>query len=124
MNKVILLALMCLVISCGTSKKSSPFPKEDELYSTRKYIGDFLDYRHTGPEVVGGKDLIWIKTSIYSTFGRISAYGKSCEFAIGDKIYLKSTSASPGNYGYWEYQIENDYLVTYKVSEFKLKITF
>ena len=80
-----------------------------------------MDYCHTGPQVIGGKDLIWIKTTIYSTFGKISAYSKTCDFSVGDKIYLKPTYSTPGNYGYWVYQIENDSSVNYRVSEYRFE---
>jgi hypothetical protein len=121
MYKVILMALMVAILSCSTAKKSDSLLKEEELYSTRKYIGNFLGYYHTGPQVVDGQDLIWIKTTVYTTYGSISAYGKSCDFAIGDKIYLKTTSNGPDDYGNWEYLIENDYLVAYKVSDIKFE---
>jgi len=121
MDKLLLLVLMGLIISCNTTKKSSSLLKEDQFFMTRKYIGNFIDYRHTGPQIIGGKDLIWIKTTIYSTYGKISAYSKTCDFSVGDKIYLKPTYSTPGNYGYWVYQIENDSSVNYRVSEFRFE---
>jgi hypothetical protein len=124
MKKLLFIALMGLLISCTSTKKSSSNIQEDQFQITRKYIGTFLDYSHTGPQIVGGKDLIWIKTTIYTNFGRISAYGKKCEFSVGDKIYLKPLYSSPGNYGNWEYQIENDSLISYRVSEFRFENNF
>ena len=121
MKNLSFLVLVGVIISCSTTKKSSLLLQEDQFFITRKYIGNFLDYCHTGPEIVGSDDLIWIRTTIYSTFGRISAYGKTCHFSVGDKIYLKPTSSTPGKYGYWEYQIENDSSVIYKVSEFRFE---
>jgi hypothetical protein len=121
MKKLILLAFIGLLISCSTSNKSALLLKNDELVITRKYIGDFLDYCHTGPQIIGGHDLIWIKTTIYSSFGDISAYSKTCDFSVGDRIYLKPTCSTPGNFGYWEYQIENDSSVNYKMSEFRFE---
>lgn len=112
---------MGLLIACGTSKKSSSLLEEDQLYITRKYIGDFLEYCHTGPQIVGGKDLIWIKTSVYTTYGKISAYGKICDFSVGDKIYLKPVSSTTGDIGNWVYQIENDFSINYRVSEFRFE---
>ena len=112
---------MGLLIACSTSKKSSSLLEEDQLYITRKYIGDFLEYCHTGPQIVGGKDLIWIKTSVYTTYGKISAYGKICDFSVGDKIYLKPVSSTTGDIGNWVYQIENDFSINYRVSEFRFE---
>ena len=121
MGKLLLLVLMGIIISCSTTKKSYSLLQEDQFLTTRKYIGNFMDYRHTGPQVIGGKDLIWIKTTIYSTFGKISAYSKTCDFSVGDKIYLKPTYSTPGKFGYWVYQIENDSSVNYRVSEFRFE---
>ena len=112
---------MLAFTSCSTTKKSSSHYQEDQFFITRKYIGNFINYVHTGPEIAGGYDLIWIKTTIYSTYGRISAYGKSCKFNVGDKIYLKQIYSTPGKNGYWGYQIENDSSVIYKVSEYRFE---
>lgn len=102
------------------SKKSASPLNEDELFIIRKYIGSFIDYRHTGPETYGGPNLIWIKTSMDNTYGKISAYGKKCEFSVGDNLYLKRTYYFPGGVsGYWVYQIENDSSVYYQVSDFQ-----
>jgi hypothetical protein len=121
MKKLLVLLSMIIITSCGTTKKSSSLFKEDQFFMARKYIGNFIGYYHTGPQVIGGYDLIWIKTSVYSTYGKISAYGKACDFSIGDKIYLKPVSSTPGNFGNWVYQIENDSAVNYRVSEFRFE---
>lgn len=121
MKKLLFLVLMGIIISCSTTNMSSSLPKEDQLFITRRYIGNFMDYYHTGPQIVGGIDLIWIKTTVYSTYGKISAIGKSCDFSVGDKIYIKTTNSTPGNFGDWEYQIENDSAVIYRVSDFRFE---
>ncbi len=119
MKKLLYLLLLGVIVSCNTTKKTSSNLPEDELLISRKYIGNFIDYYHTGPEIVGGKDLIWIKTTVYNSFGKISVYGRSCSFAVGDKIYLKPVYSTPGNFGYWEYQVENDSSINYRVSEYR-----
>jgi hypothetical protein len=119
MKKLLLLILVSMFISCNTTKKSSSFIQEDQFLITRRYIGNFVDYCHTGPEIVGGKDLIWIKTTVYNSYGKISIYGKKCDFSVGDRIYLKPVYSTPDNYGNWLYQIENDSSVIYRVSEFR-----
>jgi hypothetical protein len=119
MKKLLLLVFIGIMISCTTVKKSSSLYKEDQFFITRRYIGNFIGYYHTGPQIVAGYDLIWIKTTIYNTYGKISAYGKTCDFSVGDKIYLKPISSIPGNFGNWVYQIENDSAVNYRVSEFR-----
>ncbi len=103
-----------------SAKRASEVVIEDEFLLTRKYIGEFLDYRHTGPETSDGPNIIWIKTSMDKTFGKLSAYGKNCEFTIGDNLYLRRIFYSPGDVsGYWIYQIENDSSVYYRLSEFQ-----
>lgn len=121
MKKFLFLVLMGIIISCSTTKKSSSLLNEDQFLITRKYIGNFVDYYHTGPEIVGGSDLIWIKTTIYSSYGKISAYGKKCKFSVGDKIYIKPIYSTPGNFGNWVYQIENDSSVIYRVSDIRFE---
>ncbi len=121
MKKLLFLVLIGVIISCSTAKKSFSLLKKDEFFITRKYIGNFMDYRHTGPEIFGGTHLIWIKTTMDSTYGKISAYSKKCEFSAGDKIYLKRTYSTPGTFGNWGYQIENDSSVYYRVSEFRFE---
>jgi hypothetical protein len=99
------------------TKKSSSLSQVDQFIVTRRYIGTFIDYCHTEPQIVGDIDLIWIKTTIYQTYGKISAYSNKCDFSVGDKIYLKLIYPTPENLGDWVYLIENDSSVSYKVSE-------
>jgi hypothetical protein len=89
------------------------------LISRRKYIGEFIDYRHTDPETLGCMHLIWIKTTLYNSFGKLAAYGKSCDFTPGEKIYLKRLYSTPGANGNWQYQVENDSMDFYLVSDFR-----
>jgi len=118
MKKYGLILLLILGISCTTTKKTGLLP-EDQILVTRQYVGNFIDYRHTEPEKFGDPHIIWIKTTMDSTYGKISAYSKKCEFSVGDKIYLKRTFITPGVFGHWEYQIENGNNVWYRISEFQ-----
>ena len=103
-----------------SSKKSSEDFIEDKLFISRKYVGNFVDYRQTGPKDYNGPNLIWIKTTMDATFGKISAYGKKCQFSVGDKLYLKRAYFSPGGLsGYWVYQIENNSSVFYRLTDFQ-----
>lgn len=107
-------------INSKASKRSSPVIVEDELFISRKYVGTFIDYRQTGPATYNGPNLIWIKTSMENTFGKISAYGKKCAFSAGDRLYLLRTYYSPGGVsGSWIYQIENDSSLYYRVTDFQ-----
>jgi hypothetical protein len=119
MKKFYFLLLILSFGSCISLKKSGLETREEEIIVTRKYIGNFIDYYHTDPKVTGNSDLIWIKTTVYSSFGKLSAYSKECRFVPGERIYLQPVNASPGNYGYWEYKIENDSAVSYRVSDYR-----
>jgi hypothetical protein len=119
MKRIAWLILMgVMTISCSTQKKAASGIAEDELIITRKYVGVFLDYRHTGPENYDGPNIIWIKTSFENLYGKISAYGRKCEFSQGERIYLRRTFYSPGIVsGYWVYTIENDSGVSYRATD-------
>jgi len=119
MKKLLFLALTCLAISCSTQLKTHSYLKDTQVTVTRRCIGNFIDFRHTGPEVVGGANLIWIRTTQFNNFGKISAFGKDCKFEPGEKIYVKRLYSTPGPYGNWEYVIENDSSDVYMMSNYR-----
>lgn len=101
-------------------KKTTPEIIEDELVIVRKYVGRFLDFRHTGSDTYSGPNLLWIKTTMENIYGKISAYGKNCDFSAGDNLYIKRILYAPGGISaYWIYQIENDSSVYYRVTDFQ-----
>ncbi|MDZ7633344.1 MAG: hypothetical protein U5L72_02440 [Bacteroidales bacterium] len=51
MRRVMLLILMGLTVSCGSLRKPSATIEEGELIINRKYVGDFVEHRQTGPEI-------------------------------------------------------------------------
>ncbi len=110
---------MGLSFSCSSGKKSYSLLRSDEIAVTKRYVGNFIDYSHTGPEIFGGVHLIWIRTTQFNTFGRISAYGKECKFKAGDKIFIKRMYSTPGPYGNWEYQVENGSSIVYRLSNYR-----
>jgi len=120
MKRLLLLIIVGVITSCSTTRQSSTLPGEDELILTRKFIGVFLDFRQTGPENYEGPNIIWLKTSMESTYGKLSAYGKKCEFTPGERLYLRRTYYSPGIVsGYWVYTVENDSSVSYRATDFQ-----
>ena len=119
MKRILFLMLIPLFISCTSEKKSYSLLRNNNLAVTRRYIGNFLDFRHTGPEIFGGTNLLWIRTTQFNSFGKISAYGKDCKFEPGEKIYIKRMYSTPGPFGNWEYQIENDSSDVYRLSNFR-----
>jgi len=118
MKKVPLLMLILLTISCSSVRKNASAIPEDDLIITRKYAGDFIEYRHTGPENYEGPNIIWIKTTMEDQYGKISAYGRKCDFTPGDRLYLRRKFYSPGIVsGYWVYLIENNASVSYRATD-------
>jgi hypothetical protein len=108
------------ILSPQRTKNTSVIIEEDELVITRKYVGSFIDYRHTGLETYEGPNLIWIKTSLGSIYGKLSAYGKNCDFTVGDNLYVRRILYTPGGIsGYWIYQVENDKSVYYRLTDFQ-----
>ncbi len=118
MKKSGVLLIILIAVSCATSNKSGMVP-EDELFVTRKYVGEFIDSRHTDPVSFGSPHIIWIKTTQDTTFGRISAYARKCDFMPGERLYLRRVYQATGMFGYWMYQIENNNNIWYRISEFQ-----
>ncbi len=120
MTKYWFILLMVLCTSCATTAKSGLLP-EDEVFVTRKFVGNFVDYRLTDPESFGGPHLIWIKTTQDSIYGKISAYSRKCDFQAGERLYVRRVYQAPGMFGFWVYQIENDRenKTWYEISEFQ-----
>ncbi|MDX9727052.1 MAG: hypothetical protein RBT38_11745 [Bacteroidales bacterium] len=118
-STILIILPTLMLLACSSVKTIPSAGYENELLNTRKYIGEFIEYSHTGPEVFGGVNLIWIRTTMFNTYGRLSAYGSKCNFQEGERIYLKRMYSTPGAYGNWLYQIENDSSVIYRVSEYK-----
>lgn len=120
MKKLVSLILLSVFASCGILKQPASLQEEEEIIILRKYIGLYLDYRHTGPEDLAGTNIIWIKTSMENVYGKISALGRKCEFTAGERLYLRRTLYDPGiGAGYWVYHVENDSSVYYEATEFQ-----
>ena len=118
MKKLLFLITAGTMISCTSVKQASRPYNIDELCTTRRYIGNFVDYYQTGPGVFGSISLVWIRTTLFN-YGKISVYGTQCDFSEGERIYLKRASSVPGPFGNWEYQVENDSSVVYRVSNYR-----
>ena len=118
MKRVLFIGLI-LFAGCATTKQSSM--EEESMLITRRYVGNFVEYRQHIPEKFGEPYLVWIKTTMDSTLGKISAYGERCDFQTGDRLYIKRILLSPGVLSsYWEYRIESeDSQFTYRLSEFQ-----
>jgi hypothetical protein len=111
-----------LIISCSSARKASIEVNEedDQLVTTRKFAGTFIEYRATVTDDLPRVEVIWIKTSLESRYGKICAEGKKCDFRKGDRLYLTRKHYSPGMVGgRWEYFIENDSSVVYQLTDYQ-----
>jgi hypothetical protein len=122
-SKALLFNVMLFLVSgCGifNRSESSGSGDETELVTTRKFAGLFIDYRSTVTEELPKVEVIWIKTSMESKYGKICALGKTCEFKKGDRLYLTKKFFNPGMVGgRWEYYIENDSSVVYQLTDYQ-----
>jgi hypothetical protein len=118
MKKLAFLVLLILISSCTALRKKPAAPDDGDLMITRKYVGEYVDHRQTGPENYDGPNLIWVKTTMEDVYGKISAYGRRCDFVAGVRLYLRRAYYSPGIVsGYWVYYIENDAGVSYRATD-------
>ena len=114
--------ILFLVSGCGIFNRSESSGSGDdtELVTTRKFAGLFIDYRATVTDELPKVEVVWIKTTMESRYGKICALGKTCEFSQGDRLYLTKKFFSPGMVGgIWEYYIENDSSVVYQLTEYQ-----
>jgi len=121
--KILFFHIMLFFVSgCGIFNRteSSGSGDETELVTTRKFAGLYIDYRATVTDELPKVEVIWIKTSMESRYGKICALGKTCEFSKGDRLYLTKKFFSPGMVGgRWEFYIENDSSVIYQLTEYQ-----
>jgi len=108
MKKALFLLMAVGLSSCATINHSDTLP-EDQLFQTRKYVGAFVEFRHTKPERFGSPHLVWIKTTEEDVFGKICIYSRKCEFKPGERIYIRRIYYAPSvTSGYWMYQLESN----------------
>jgi hypothetical protein len=119
MKRVIAFSSICfLIMSCSSTRQSRL--QEDELFITRKYVGNFIEYSYTQPHRLSDPHLIWIRTTLESTYGKITAYSKICKFQPGERLYVRRIYFNRGGvWGDWIYRIESDINNTsYRLNQF------
>jgi hypothetical protein len=120
MKRIIAFSALCfIVMSCAVTNIS--IVQEDQIFMTRRYAGNFIEYSYTHPDKFGNPHLIWIKTTLEDTYGEISAYSKNCNFQAGERLYIRRIYSRSGSvFGSWIYQIESDINKTrYTLSQFR-----
>ncbi len=111
---------MLVGISCSVTNKTGLLP-EDQLFITRKYVGDFVEGRITAPAFFGSPHILLITTTLDSLYGKISVYSRKCDFKPGDRLYVRRIYRKTDVFGSWIYEIENNnpVRVSYQVSEIR-----
>jgi hypothetical protein len=107
-------------VSCAVTKKPGLMP-EDELFVTRKYVGNFVGFEAKDTVSFGNPYVLSITTTLDTIYGKISVYSKKCDFVPGDRLYVRRVFQTTGVFGSWIYNIENENAtrVSYKISEFR-----
>ena len=122
MKRIITFVSICFILmSCAETKLS--MVQEDQLFVTRRYAGNYIDYTYSRPERFGNPHNIWIKTTLEDTYGEILAYSKICKFKPGERLYIRRIySRSGGVFGSWVYQIESDInKISYPLCQFRFE---
>lgn len=120
MNKLVFLPVLLAITSCTVTYKAALLP-EDQLFVTRKYVGNFVEGRITPPASFGSPHILWITTTLDSLYGKISAYSRKCDFKQGERLYIRRVFQKSDVFGSWIYQIENEspVKITYQISEIR-----
>jgi len=119
---ILLVAILAIPAgnSCLTVRETGLAP-EDQIFVTRKYAGNFIGYAPSSPYYRGGPKVILISTTLDTIYGKISAYSRKCDFQPGERLYIRKVYITPGVFGNWKYQIENDRdpIISYGIMEFR-----
>ncbi len=104
-KRMALLFVLFIIAGCTTTR---PLLGEDSLIITRKYVGNFLDYRIAGEGGPLNPKIFWIKTSLESDYGKIGVYArKQMEFKPYERLYLRRTYFQHMAISSWTYQLES-----------------
>jgi hypothetical protein len=120
MKKLGFLLVLLVGISCTVTNKAGLMP-EDQLFVTRKYVGNFVEGQVKAPSFFGSPHILLITTTLDSLYGKISAYSRKCDFKQGDRLYIRRVFQTSDVFGSWVYQIENEnpVKVVYQISEIR-----
>ena len=122
-NKIFKSGLLLWILaglSCAVTNKLGMLP-EDELFVTRKYVGNFIRSETTDSVSFGNPSVLSVTTTLDTLYGKISVYSRKCEFKPGERLYIRRIFENTGVFGSWIYNIENENAdrVSYKISEFR-----
>lgn len=110
---LVLIIMIIVPCSCSIFKKSS----DTTLIITRRYAGNYLDFRTAGEGSALNPRIFWIKTSLEDNYGKIGVYARGeMNFRANDRLYLRRTLFDHNAISRWTYQLEsNDRSVYYSL---------
>ena len=112
MKNILIVFVLMILVGCSTSKPMT----ESTLVISRKYVGNFIDYRVTEGEGLLDFDIFWIKTTLEEEYGKIAVYGKKkMEFEVNDRLYVRRTYYQHSAMNHWVYHLESSDQKTFYV---------
>ncbi|HDZ40753.1 MAG TPA: hypothetical protein ENH59_03625 [Bacteroidetes bacterium] len=105
--RIIYLALIItLLASCSVSE---PGMQQDQLMVTRKYVGNLIDHRRVKGEGLLDPDVVWLKTTMESNYGKIGIYIKGeLKLNINERLYIRRIHSDNPGIDQWSYFLESN----------------
>lgn len=99
-----ILLILFVIFGCSATRSSN----EGSLVITRKYVGNFLDFRQAGEGGPLDPYIYWIKTTLEEEYGKIGVYAKGrMGFTLNDRLYLSRSFYQHSAMNRWEYKLES-----------------
>ncbi len=106
MRLIYLIVVVAILSACSVSE---PVMQEEQLMITRKYVGNLLDYRRVEGEGLLDPDVVWLKTTLESNYGKIGIYVKGeFELGVNERLYLRRAHADTPGINQWNYFLESN----------------
>jgi len=106
MRSIYIIMVVAILSACSVSE---PVMQEEQLMITRKYVGNLLDYRRVEGEGLLDPDVVWLKTTLESNYGKIGIYVKGeFELDVNERLYLRRAHADTPGINQWNYFLESN----------------
>ena len=106
MRILYLIIVIAILSACSVSETVM---QEEQLMITRKYVGNLLDYRRVEGEGLLDPDVVWLKTTLESNYGKIGIYVKGeLKLDVNERLYLRRSHADTPGINQWNYFLESN----------------
>ena len=106
MRILYLIVIVAVISACSVSE---PGFQEEQFMVTRKYVGNLLDYRRVEGEGLLDPDVVWLKTTMESNYGKIGIYvNGEMELNINERLYLRRTHSETPGINQWNFFLESN----------------